>query len=152
MHFPGLWLLPSVESRERKLQLSRCVRFLGCSAVWIISVITCLLCLCHIHHFLKIGLWGLLKAAVWTCLFERKSARHGQMLFLSVSSSEDLKWHWNVHLEESCVWMVNLNCWSVCWREIVIEVLFVLWKSVSVCVFLIRCKNVVPLSCFRART
>lgn len=80
-------------ARERKLQLSRCVRFLGCFSAWIISVITCLLCHCHNHRFLKIGLWGLLTAVVWTCLFERKSACHGQLLFLSASSSEDLKRH-----------------------------------------------------------
>lgn len=37
MHFPRHWLLPSV---KRKLQLRRCVRFLGFFSVWIISVIT----------------------------------------------------------------------------------------------------------------
>lgn len=53
----------------------------------------CYHCQCHHHRFLKIGLWGLLTAAVWTCLFEGKSFSRGQLLFVSASASEDLKQH-----------------------------------------------------------
>ncbi len=135
MIFPRRWLSPAVESRERKLQLRRCVRFL--------SLILCLdnkcyHCHCHHHRFLTIGLWVCLQ--LWSGLAYLKanpSAAGSCSLCLRArlriwSSIEMCAWKKAVwERERVCVWMVKLECWSVYWRETDNEVLFVLSIKIS---------------------